>query len=169
MRLGNFNPRQRYLTGLGILSPRQMRHQMRLSRLGAFDPRRRYLRGLGQDSDFDYTESNDISPVVPPFTPVANPAPVIGGTTYLPLPTAGISPTGPSSGILTSGGLPVASIGAAGQIVPLVAGAAAAAPASSASFWSGSTLGLPNSTLILGLGGIALLALLAGGSSGRSR
>ena len=166
MRLG-FNPRQRYLTGMGILSPRQMRHQLRMGRLGAFDPRRRYLRGLGQDgSDFDYTESNDISPVIPPFTPVANPAPVIGGTTYLPLPTASLGPTGPTSGILTSGGLPVASIGSAGQIVPLTTGVTAA-PASSASFWSGSTMGLPNSALVLGLGAIALLALAGGSSRGR--
>jgi hypothetical protein len=168
MRLGAFNPRQRYLTGLGILSPRQMRHQLRLARMGAFNPRARYLTGprMGQDdSDFDYTESNDVSPIVPTFTPLANPAPaipdVITAPFALPSPSSYLGPT--SGTLLNTIGQAVATIGKAGVVQPLTA-----AP-SSASWFSGTTAGIANSTLLLGVGAIALLALLASGGGRRGR
>lgn len=170
MRLG-FNPRQRYLTGLGILSPRQMRHAMRMSRLGAFNPRARYLTGLrlGQDdgSDFDYTQANDVSPVVPTFTPVAAAAPAVPGIDSNAINWNAAMPleaTAPSAGtLINSIGQAVATIGKAGVVQPLTA-----APASSASWFSGTTLGISNSTLLIGVGALAFLAMLSsGGRRGR--
>lgn len=70
------------------------------------------------------------------------------------------APIGVAYGSIVAPGTSVAFTPSGGQIINVPSPAAAAAPGG-ASWFSGSTGGLPNAVLLVGIGGIALLALLS--------
>lgn len=159
-----FNPRQRYLTGLGYV-PRRRRRA--LYGLGIHAPGRRYL-ALGDDVGASLGPYTPIDLSTQPYLP-GNPesgpswteGPAYVGAVETAIQTqATMTPTyvqGP-------GGQTVA-VSPGGQMIPFPqtgaqAAAKAAAPPST-NWWSQTnTLGFSNSTTALGVGAIALLALL---------
>lgn len=184
-----FNPRKRYLSALGNPAaargpavfhvPAPQAHLIAAAagggtrsrrRLRGYDPRARYLTGFGQDSTdtgtpaFDWNtaiQQMDTSPpvsaspdynVITPASPPNLTLPISSQTpgSFVPAGTYGSVATPGTSVTYTPSGSMVLNV---------------PAPAGS-SFWSGSTLGLPNTIVLAGLGGIALLALLSS-SKGR--
>lgn len=168
--LATYDPRHRYLTGLG--APRRRASRRRLFGLGAhYDPRHRYLTGFGQDGGSDipttlYPET--ITPDVPTITDisllpgsgVSIPGTYVPGTiqpTDATIPSTLYSP--PSSSNLT-----------AAQLAQLIPGAIATTtnlatalnqPQAASWFNTQSGLGVSNGIALLAIGGIAVLALLS--------
>jgi hypothetical protein len=191
----SFDPRARYLTGLGAgPSARSLVGRRRYNRnfIGAFDPRRRYLsgpakhgwglRGLGDDgSGFDVTYSAPLPTQLGPdpiySAPPATPIPFLptlfptagGGTTtaYTPsAPPINFIPTGSVPAPPTAAQISMAATGAK-PLVPSILGPAVAAPAPSWFAQQNPTLGISNSTLALGFG--FLLVVMVAGSGGKRR
>jgi len=151
VNLGTFNPRARYLTGLGAGSRTTRRRRARRTLM------------LGDDSSFDWTQSTaapTVAPVVPQGTFIsptdlnlpdmnATPSPVV----YT-MPTAAqvnpaapantITATNPITGALMAAPKPGYALAPSGVAVPAVGG-----------------LGLSTSTLLLFGGGILLFAVIA--------
>jgi len=207
--LAVYDPRARYLTGLGAPDPRRMpfhpsaayaaagfrpaammSRRRRMAFLAAYDPRVRYLTGLGQDpTTLDTTVGGVVPYLPPPIPPQSDQGPILvygpsspaappvidgggGGTipiytVNLPLPP-GTVPAAPGQPVVVAGGRTMPAV--AGQAVPAPGYAVNAqgqvVPTSATSWWSGTTLGISNSMLTIGLSGIGLLAML---SSGRRR
>jgi len=135
-------------------------------------------RGLGQDdsSSFDYTQANNIGPVAGTYSgsaPIAEqiPTPPDVGSIF----SEGVAPpndstlfpssaTLPAGSIVTPTGSVAATIGPGGTVQPAAGYSVNAqgqvVPSSLASFLSGSTFGVQNSTLLLGAGGVLVLAAL---------
>ena len=157
-----FDPRQRYLTGLGL-----MRRQRRLL-MGRFNPRMRYLTGLGDSSvvneggsPYDAIDANAIiaSQIGPTYT--YTPPSALVDPSLIPYPTS--STPGTQTGTIQygAGAVMPSIVNAQGISTPL--GVPVAAP--SATSWFNTinpTLGVSNLTLVLGLGGLALLAIMGG-------
>lgn len=187
MRLG-YDPRARYLTGLGSPGPAkitalhvppayaalaarpmpQMSRRKRLALYG-YDPRRRYLAALGQDEgdtgpqNFDWSTAGaintgsaplpstpaDIYPLAPAPAEVAYTSPtasVLPATGAIAVP----SPTGSSAIVLPAAGLPASAN-------PSSVSASASWLSTPSSVFGGVSNGL----VLLGLGGVALLALFS--------
>lgn len=144
----------------------------------AYDPRARYLSGprlrirrrglFGLGDDIPTTDSplpgltppDSSTPPLPILTPnygVINPTPVDTSGSSLPSTLTAPKPAG----------LPAAIVDSAGNLISTSNLIAPAAP-SFASWWNGQSIpGISNALLVAALGGIAALAVIAGGKKKR--
>jgi hypothetical protein len=186
-----FDPRARYLTGLGAgPSARSLVGRRRYNRnfIGAFDPRRRYLsgpakhgwglRGMGDDIPIDvaplptqlgpdpiYSTISTETPI--PFLPTLFGSPSGTAVAYQPsAPPINFVPTGSVPTPPTAAQISMAASGVR-PLTPSILGPAVAAPAPSWFAQQNPTLGISNSTLALGFG--FLLVVMVAGSGGKRR
>ena len=179
-----YDPRVRYLHGLGAgPSARALVGRRRYNRLfiGAYDPRRRYLsgRGLGDDGSgidvsysaplptqlgpdpmYSYAGSEPPIPFLPTITGTETYTPSAPPINFVPAGSVPAPPTAAQISMAASGAKP---------LVPSIVGPTAA-PAALSPGWFGQTnptLGISNSTLMLGFG--FLLVVMVAGSGGKRR
>lgn len=175
-----YDPRSRYLTGLGVVAAKTAAFRMpsaqrltllpmsrrRRMALAGYDPRARYLtglRGLGQGDDTSdilaagaaamQTEAPIPSPSFTAALSPAAPAPDLS----LPSAAAPALPAG-TYGSVVAPNTSVTYTPTGGMVINVPQPAAAAA---APSFFSSSTAGIPNTLILFGLGGIVLLAAMS--------
>lgn len=156
-RMPAFHPSANYAVSTLRAHPAMISRRRRMA-LAGYDPRARYLTGLGQDNGGGYTPSPNVAPILPTFQPQDVTPPDIP----LAMPTAPF-PAGTYGSVVAPGtSVAVAPSGAMVINIPRPGG-----PASPSWFSAtNSLLGISNGMLLMGVGGVALLAML---SSGRRR
>jgi hypothetical protein len=174
-----FDPRATYLRGLGAgPSARALVGRRRYNRnfIGAFDPRQRYLHGMGDDIPIDvaplptqlgpdpiYSTISTETPI--PFLPTLFGSPSVPVTYQASAPPINFVPSGSVPTAPTAAQISMAASGAR-PLTPSILGPSIAATPS----WlnqTNPTLGISNTTLLLGFG--VVMAVMLAGSGGRRR